>query len=35
VAAFIDKPYTVEALVRTIHRVIHGPAPASDTAPAV
>ena len=30
VAAFIDKPYTVEALVRTIHRVIHGEAAAAD-----
>jgi len=33
VAAFIDKPYTVEALVRTIHRVLHGEAVA-DEAPA-
>ena len=30
VAAFIDKPYTVEALVRTIHRVIHGETAAVD-----
>jgi PAS domain S-box-containing protein len=34
VAAFIDKPYTVEALVRTIHRVLHGEAVAPDDAPA-
>jgi DNA-binding NarL/FixJ family response regulator len=33
VAAFIDKPYTVEALVRTIHRVLHGEAAAPDDAP--
>jgi PAS domain S-box-containing protein len=30
VAAFIDKPYTVEVLVRTIHRALHGEAAAPD-----
>jgi DNA-binding NarL/FixJ family response regulator len=34
VAAFIDKPYTVEVLVRTVHRVLHGEAAAADDAQA-